>query len=133
MLPKYHFPFVSGEESRAFQVVSSNMFPLIEENSYVICESSNEIVQNVPVVIVSRQKGIFINRLQVSPFKEGEYILSSENEGYQDVIIKTSDIDEVWKICGQISYDINHDTKIKFITDSLKKINAFVEAKKVKN
>ncbi|MDI1255504.1 MAG: LexA family transcriptional regulator [Flavobacterium sp.] len=130
-LPKYHFPFINGEDSRAFQVISNNMFPLIEENSYVICESTETIITNIPVVIVSRNKGIFINKLYPNPFNEGEFILSSENEGYRDVILEASDIDEIWKIRAQLSYNINHDNKIKFISDSLKKINAFVATKTV--
>ncbi|RRJ88128.1 LexA family transcriptional regulator [Flavobacterium macacae] len=134
ILPKYNFPFVVAEKSRAFQVVSNNMFPVIEENSFVICEqiSTNEIKDNSVVVLISQEKGLFVNRICKNKYEEKQFILSSENDFYQEIIIDESEIREVWTVCGLLSYDINNQNKFKFINDSLKVINKFIKKESAK-
>lgn len=134
ILPKYNFPFVIAEKSRAFQVVSNNMFPVIEENSFVICEqiSTNEIKDNSIVVLISQEKGLFVNRICKNKYEEKQFILSSENDFYQEIIIDESEIREVWTVCGLLSYDINNQNKFKFINDSLKVINKFIKKESAK-
>lgn len=134
ILPKYNFPFVVAEKSRAFQVVSNNMFPVIEENSFVICEqiSTNEIKDNSIVVLISQEKGLFVNRICKNKYEEKQFILSSENDFYQEIIIDESEIREVWTVCGLLSYDINNQNKFKFINDSLKVINKFIKKESAK-
>lgn len=134
ILPKYNFPFVIAEKSRAFQVVSNNMFPVIEENSFVICEqiSTNEIKDNSIVVLISQEKGLFVNRICKNKYEEKQFILSSENDFYQEIIIDESEIREVWTVCGVLSYDINNQNKFKFINDSLKVINKFIKKESAK-
>ncbi|MFT3795943.1 LexA family transcriptional regulator [Flavobacterium sp.] len=126
-LPKYNFPFVRAEETRAFQVLSNNMFPIIEENSFAVCESCEigTISENSLVVIVSKAKGLFINRIQKSE-KPDTFILSSENAFFNNVSIHISEINEIWLIKGILSYNINNENKIQFINDSLKKIDQAV-------
>lgn len=123
-LPKYNFPFVRAEESRAFQVLSNNMFPVIEENSFAVCEHSNiaEITDESLVVIVSKAKGLFINRIKKSE-KPDTFILSSENAFFNNVSIHVSEINEIWLIKGVLSYHINCDNKAQLNPDSAKKIN----------
>lgn len=135
VLPTYHFPFIMGEHSMAFQVVSSNMFPLLEENAFVICEKADQatIPDNSIAVIVSKQKGIFINRVAKSTYKPDVFVLSNESDFYNDVTIKASEITEIWLVSAVLSYDFNNTNKFKFISDSLKKINTFMDGKKVKH
>lgn len=123
-LPKYNFPFVRAEESRAFQVLSNNMFPVIEENSFAVCESCDiaEIADNSLVVIVSKAKGLFINRIQKSE-KPETFILSSENTFFNSVSVHISEINEIWLIKGVLSYNINCDNKIQFAGDAVKRID----------
>ena len=134
ILPKYNFPFVVAEKSRAFQVVSNNMFPVIEENSFVICEqiSTNEIKDNSIVVLISQEKGLFVNRICKNKYEEKQFILSSENDFYQEIIVDESEISEVWTVCGLLSDDINNQNKFKFINDSLKVINKFIKKESAK-
>ena len=126
-LPKYNFPFVRAEETRAFQVLSNNMFPVIEENSFAVCESCeiDTIPDNSLVVIVSKAKGLFINRITKSD-KPDTFILSSENAFFNDVMIPITEIDEIWLLKGVLSYNINNENKVQFINDSLKKIDQTV-------
>ena len=131
ILPKYQFPFVCHDNSIAFQVVGNNMFPVIEENSYVICEEMDfeSIVDNTAVVVVSQQKGLFINRIHHVRNAADTFLLTNENEFYKDLTIRRSEITEIWKICGVLSYDLHNDSKFKFLNDGLRKINTFFEEK----
>jgi len=117
ILPKYNFPFISAEESRIFQVASNNMFPSIEENSYVVCEkiSIDKVENNSMVVAISKKKGLFLNK--ISKNDSGEYALKSENIFFNDVVLNTSEIDELWLIRSVLSYGINADRKLKSISD----------------
>ncbi|HMI08526.1 MAG TPA: helix-turn-helix domain-containing protein [Flavobacterium sp.] len=123
-LPKYNFPFVRAEDSRAFQVISNNMFPVIEENSFAICESCelSSVVENALVVIVSKARGLFINRISKAS-KPDSYTLSSENTFFNNVSLHISEINEIWLIKGVLSYNVNNENKVQFINDSLKKID----------
>jgi CI repressor-like protein/peptidase S24-like protein len=124
-LPKYNFPFIKGENTRAFQVLSNNMFPMIEENSFVICEEAKlpEIQDNSLVVIISRTKGLFINRIHRIADKRDVYLLTSENTFFNNVNMKEEDINEIWMIKAALSYNMNIENKFKFINDSIKVID----------
>jgi len=132
ILPKYNFPFTAEKNSRAFQVTSNNMFPVIDENSFVIGERIElaDITNNSIVVLVSQEKGFFINRIRISSENKDLFILSSENEFYQDVKIPATEIKEIWNIKGLLSYDINSQNRLKFINDSIDTINKFMEKEK---
>ncbi|MFC6096265.1 helix-turn-helix domain-containing protein [Flavobacterium qiangtangense] len=134
ILPKYNFPFVTAEKSRAFQVTSNNMFPVIDENTFVICEQIeiDSIVDNSIVVLISAEKGLFINRIVKDEQKKGQYFLKSENDFFREITIDKKEIKEIWNVCGVLSYDINNQNKFKFINDSLKTINKFIEQEKAR-
>ena len=121
-LPKYNFPFIHSENTRVFQVVSNNMFPIIDENSFVICEETTiELVQeNSLVVIASKSKGLFVNRIHKSHISQDIFLLSSENSFYETIKFEKTAIDEIWIVKGILSYNINSDSKTKFINDSVK-------------
>lgn len=133
ILPKYHFPFI-GENSRAFQVVGNNMFPIIEENSFVICEKVEieDIVDNTILVVVSKTKGLFINRVARSQYNNNNFILTNENDFYNDINLKSSEISESWSVSGILSYDLNKESKLGFINDSIKKLNHLIATEKTK-
>lgn len=124
-LPKYNFPFIKGENTRAFQVLSNNMFPMIEENSFVVCEEAklHEIPDNSLAVIISRTKGLFINRIHRILDKRDVYLLTSENTFFNNVNMKEEDINEIWLIKAALSYNMNVENKFKFINDSIKIID----------
>jgi len=132
ILPKYSFPFINSEETRAFQVISNNMFPFIEENSYVVCEKIEpSAVENLSMVVaISKQKGLFLNRISKSESEEDAFILSSENDFFNEVILKTAEISELWLIRGVLSYDINCENRFKFINSGVKIINKFLDKQK---
>lgn len=111
-LPKYNFPFVRAEETRAFQVLSNNMFPIIEENSFAVCESCDiaTLAEGSLVVIVSKAKGLFINRIFRTD-KPEIFTLKSENTFFNNVPIQLSEINEIWLIKGILSYNLHNENK----------------------
>ncbi|MBD3581314.1 LexA family transcriptional regulator [Flavobacterium selenitireducens] len=133
LVPKFSFPFIDIKNSQAFQVVSNNMFPLIDENSFVVCSASSlaEVKDNKVAVIVTKTKGIFLNRVSPSGFKDDQYVLTSDNDFYNEVTLNNSEIAEVWMVKGVLSYDVNSDSKVSFINDSLKKIDKFMKKNEI--
>lgn len=102
-LPSYHFPFIASEESRVFQIPTNNMFPLIEENSFALCEriSISNIRDNNIAVVISKRKGFFLNRMIKK--EEGTFLLLNENHiphEEDSLEIHINDIDELWLVKG---------------------------------
>lgn len=110
--PRFNFPFLSAEQSMAFQVVGNNMFPVFEENSFVICEKTflYDVREHWLVVVVSKQKGMFVNRVAGNPGHMGELVLTNENKRYNDIRLLFTEIDEIWRIVGVLSYDLATET-----------------------
>lgn len=129
ILPKYNIPFAASKNSRLFQVTSNNMFPVIDENAFVIGERIElaDAVNNSVVIIISKEKGFFINRIRFTKAGAKEFILSSENDFYRDIKINSKEIKEIWNVKGVLSYDINSQNRLKFINDSIGTINKFME------
>ncbi|MGC4039306.1 MAG: S24 family peptidase [Flavobacterium sp.] len=125
-LPKFNFPFIHSENSRVFQVLSNNMYPIIDENSFVLCEATtlDKIQENSLVVIVSRSKGLFINRIYRNQASPDEFLLTSENNFFETIKFEKAAIDEVWQIKGILSYNIMSDNKTKIINDGIKVLDA---------
>lgn len=134
ILPKYSFPFVLGENSRAFQVVSNNMFPVIEENSFVICEwiDIDQVENDSIAVVISKEKGLFLNRIAKSVFSDKVFVLSNENDFYSNINLDVSEITEVWAVSGILSYNVNNQNKFKLLNDSIRRMNKFLDDTKVK-
>lgn len=125
-LPKYHFPYITTQESRAFQVVSNNMYPLIQENSFVICESTdkNNIFKDNLIVAISSSRGYFIGRVAIVNNEQGHFILASENDIFSTVHLSFNEINELWLVKGILSYTVNHKGLFINISDRLQKIKS---------
>jgi hypothetical protein len=116
-LPRYSFPFIKSDETTVFQVSSNNMYPLIELNSFVICELStiDAIKNNSIAVIVSKTKGFFINRIARDPKNKNKFIFSNENTFFNDISFEAADINELWLIKGVLSYNFKEENQIKSV------------------
>lgn len=116
-LPKYNFPFVQNFDTKIFQVSSNNMYPLIELNSFVICELSNidNVKENSIVVVVSKTRGLFINRISKNSNDKDIFILTNENTFYNSVLFNRTEINEVWLVKGILSYNLKEENQTKFI------------------
>ncbi len=120
-VPKFFFPFINTEYSIAFQVTSNNMFPTIEENSFVICEKTDpqSVTEELAVVVVSKSKGLFVNRVANNATDHNELLLTNDNPKNSDITLRYKDIDEIWKITGVLSYDLHNDGSLRSVNDSL--------------
>ncbi|RAV29923.1 LexA family transcriptional regulator [Sinomicrobium soli] len=107
-IPVYNLPFIKGENLRAFQVTGNLMHPTFEDNSIVIASklhAPSEIERNKNYVIVSKLRGIFINRVQTSHTTPGELVLVNDNKMVpQHIKIRTDEIAEAWEIKAKLSY-----------------------------
>jgi len=114
-LPLYHFPFIKSDNSILFQVSSNNMHPIIESNSFIVCEltSPKNIKNNSLTVIISRTKGFFINRILINKENNAVFTLSNENSFFSNIEFKKSDINEIWLIKGVLSYDLTKESHMK--------------------
>ncbi|NMH27392.1 LexA family transcriptional regulator [Flavobacterium silvaticum] len=132
IVPKFSFPFLTSHNTLAFQVVSSNMYPVLVENSFVLCEESSleSIKDGQIALVVTNNKGIFLNRLEKSSFSEGHYSLRSENDFFTDITLLDQEIKECWVVRGVVSYDLNIDSRFQYVYDSFKKIDKFFKDKK---
>lgn len=125
-LPKFSFPFLRSEASRAFQAVSNNMFPIIEENSYALCvETEIEKVQEGDlVVVISQKKGFFMNRIKMVADDDSLFEFTYETLNSQNIFFNKADINEIWLVKGVLSYDIKSNSKLKFLNNNLKIMDA---------
>ncbi len=116
-LPKYNFPFVKNYDTKMFQVSSNNMYPLIELNSFVVCELSDidSIKDNNIAVIISKTRGFFINRINRNSKDKDTFVFNNENTFYNNIPFNRSDINEVWLVKGILSYNLKEENQLKFI------------------
>ncbi len=124
-LPVYHFPFIKSSHTMVFQVSSNNMYPLIKLNSYVVCESIdlNDVKDNSLVVIISKTKGFFLNRILTNKINDDILILNNENTFFSNIEFEKTAINELWVVKGVLSYELAEDStsKEEVITTSTKK------------
>lgn len=115
-LPKYNFPFVKNSDSKIFQVSSNNMYPVIELNSFVICELSSidSVEDNSIVVVISKARGLFLNRISKNSNNKEVCVFNNENSFYNSIVFKKEDINEIWLVKGVLSYTIKSE-KTAFI------------------
>lgn len=107
-IPKYHFPFINNDNMRAFQVTGNMMYPTLEDNTIVIgkhLRSPQEITDNKNYVIVSKLRGIFINRVRTPYDSPKELLLVNDNKMIpQEIKIHTDEIAEIWEVKAKLSY-----------------------------
>jgi len=118
-LPHFSLPLVELSKDRTyrvFQIKGDSMEP-IKSGSYIICEylvNWNEIIDNKPYILISKDEGIVYKRLINKMAETGEIILKSDNPEYDPYTLKVEEIHEIWKALGFISFDLpeNNDLSI---------------------
>lgn len=133
-LPRYNLPFVKNYDATIFQVSSNNMFPAVELNSFVICELSevDKVQDNSIVVVISKTRGFFINRISKNSNNKDVFVFNNENSFYNSIIFKREDISEIWLVKGILSYCLKEENHKKFIHGLSEQPNAVAVSTKVK-
>lgn len=110
-LPKFSLPLneLARERTyRIFQITGDSMLP-VPDKSYIICEyiqSPNQISEGKSHIIVSSDDGIVFKRIFFSTGKSS-LTLKSDNTAYDPYEIALSEILEIWKAVGYISFDLS--------------------------
>ncbi|MCG8411159.1 MAG: LexA family transcriptional regulator [Bacteroidales bacterium] len=116
-LPRFSLPLIELSKERTyrvFQIKGDSMLPL-KSGTYVICEylaNWNDIINNKPYVVISKDEGVVYKRLEDKIKDAGEIILNSDNKEYLPYEMKIDDVLEIWKALGFISFDLS-DTQSK--------------------
>ncbi|WP_264558018.1 hypothetical protein [Flavobacterium sp. N1718] len=55
---------------------------------------------------------MFVNRIAGNPGHMGELVLTNENKRYNDIRLLFTEIDEIWRIIGILSYDIRSEEQV---------------------
>ncbi|UGU17573.1 helix-turn-helix domain containing protein [Sinomicrobium kalidii] len=110
-LPRFDLPFVAGENARAFQIVGSGMSPKLKDGDFVVgeyVEDPGKIIDHQIYVLVSKIKGIFINRVTHDPDFPGFLRLVNDQKLVSPGMIQmsTDEIVELWKVNSVFSLDL---------------------------
>ena len=128
-LPQYSLPFINRSPAMIFQVGSNDMFPVLEENAFAICEKTalHAIENQSVLVLVSRKKGFFINRFE--KMEGASLLLFNDNSMDREKIkIKAEVIDEWWEVIGSINYNLDTN-KMHLFNARIQKLEALVRSK----
>ncbi|MGS2763335.1 LexA family transcriptional regulator [Sinomicrobium sp. M5D2P9] len=108
-LPRFDFPFISGKKIRAFQIIGSGMSPRLEDGDFVVGEyvkNTNSIVSGHIYVLISKIKGIFINRVEPDPnFPGFLHLINDKKLISPQMRMATDEIVELWKVTSVFSLD----------------------------
>lgn len=112
-LPKFSFPFIAGNNIRAFQVVGSAMLPVLKEGDYVVGEFTDmdtaALINGNIYVLVSSVKGIYISRVRKDTSNPEIIHLIRDNEpenAFFELEMTTSEITEIWEVTTVFSLDL---------------------------
>ncbi|MBC9798581.1 LexA family transcriptional regulator [Sinomicrobium weinanense] len=117
-LPKFYFPFISGKNIRAFQVMGASMFPILRDGDFVVGEyidaDTETLVNGKIYVLVSNIKGIYICRIRKDPVKPEVIHLVRDNETentLSEVKMTVNEIIELWEVNSVFSLDLIGNAK----------------------
>lgn len=107
-MPKYAFPFISGEEDvRAFQVSGLNSLYSFKGVLFAIGRFSEEITAGKIYVLVNKVKGIFIGLVEADVIDPDRIYVIDEKKGITNdkIQMKIDDIVEAWKVTNIVLND----------------------------
>jgi len=110
-LPRFSMPFPelpADRTYRVFQIEGESMLP-IPPKSYVISEyvqDWTDLKTDERYVFLTQDEGVVFKRVREHPHKQS-YELISDNPAFKPYFIHRSQILEVWKVRGVISFDLN--------------------------
>lgn len=109
-LPHFSLPLaeLSKEKTyRLFQIKGDSMLP-IPSGSYIICEylvNWQDLVDGKTYILITKDEGIVYKRIYNKVKESGELLLKSDNTEYTPYTINISEIMEIWKALGFISFN----------------------------
>jgi transcriptional regulator with XRE-family HTH domain len=115
-LNTFTLPMLSGGNYRAFEIIGDSMLPT-PSGSIIVgekVESMDDVKNNMPYIVVSRNEGIVSKRIVKNNKVKNKLSLVSDNPQYQPYQVNVEDVVELWqaqsvisKITQQQRWDVN--------------------------
>ena len=117
-------PMLAGGNYRAFEIIGDSMLPT-PSGSVIVGEkvdNLDEVRNNVPCIVVSRNEGVVYKRVQKNGRQKNKLTLVSDNPAYHPYTVNADEILEMWqaqmvisKVSSQQRWDMNQLSNI--VTD----------------
>jgi transcriptional regulator with XRE-family HTH domain len=98
-LNTFTLPMLSGGNFRAFEIIGDSMLPT-PSGSVIVgekIESIDDLKNDTPCVVVSRNEGIVYKRIQKNGRARNKLTLVSDNPTYHPYTVNTDDVLEMWQ------------------------------------
>ncbi|HQV05719.1 MAG: LexA family transcriptional regulator [Chitinophagaceae bacterium] len=98
-LNTFTLPMLTGGNYRAFEIVGDSMLPT-PSGSVIVgekMEKLDDVKNNIPCIVVSRNEGIVYKRIQKSGRQKNKLTLVSDNPVFHPYTIHVDEILEMWK------------------------------------
>ena len=113
-LPAFDMPIPEFRNAtyRGFQVEGDSMLPDFEEGDWVLARSleSMEEIKPSNIYVVILLDSLLLKKISDSQ-DESQLILFSINEDYQPIVIKKSEVQEIWEVRSKLTFSINDSSK----------------------
>lgn len=97
-LNTFTLPMLSGGNYRAFEIIGDSMMPT-PSGSIIVgekVEDTEDVKNNQPYIVVSRNEGIVYKRIVKSNKVKNKLTLVSDNPQYQPYQVNAEDVVELW-------------------------------------
>lgn len=115
-LNTFTLPMLAGGHYRAFEIIGDSMLPT-PSGSIIVgekVENMDDVKNNQPYIVVSKNEGIVYKRIVRSPKAKNKLTLVSDNPQYQPYQVNAEDVAELWhaqmvisKVSQQQRWDMN--------------------------
>jgi transcriptional regulator with XRE-family HTH domain len=98
-LNTFTLPMLTGGNYRAFEIIGDSMLPT-PSGSVIVGEKVNdleEVKNDTPCIVVSRNEGIVYKRVQKSGKQENKLTLVSDNPVYHPYTVNAEEVIEMWQ------------------------------------
>jgi len=109
-LPKFNLPMNELNRFgtyRVFQIAGDSMIPIVNPNEYLITEyvdNWRSMKSSATYIVITKEDGIVYKRVIRN---ENTLTLISENKEYEAYDIEVSEVVEIWKPVGKITFQIS--------------------------
>ena len=98
-LNTFTLPMLTGGNYRAFEIIGDSMLPT-PSGSVIVGEkvdSLEEVKNNTPCIVVSRNEGIVYKRVQKNTKQKNKLTLISDNPTYHPYTVNADEVLEMWQ------------------------------------
>jgi len=120
-LNTFTLPMLAGGNYRAFEIIGDSMLPT-PSGSVIVGEKVDnleDVKNNVPCIVVSRNEGIVYKRVQKNGRQKNKLTLVSDNPSYHPYTVSADDVIEMWqaqvvisRTASQQRWDMNQLTSV---------------------